>query len=71
MTLAAAGAPIAEAYSGAPKKQTAYMAALPATAMVVTVGVISAGSPGQRTMARLTDMSLRLSTASRATHATA
>ena len=47
------------------------MAALPVTAIVVTVGAISAGSPGQRTIARLTDRSLRLSMASRATHATA
>ncbi len=71
MTSEAAGAPMAAAYLGAPKKQTAYMATLPVTAMVVTVGAISAGSPGQRTMARLTDRSLRLSMASRATHATA
>lgn len=39
--------------------------------MVATVGTISFGSPGQRTMARLTPSSLKLSTASRATMATA
>ena len=39
--------------------------------IVATVGAISSGSPGQRTIARLTPSSLKLSTASRATSATA
>src|SRR6266508_562383 len=47
------------------------MSELDTTAMVATVEEMSRGSPGQRTMARLTPSSLKLSTASSATIATA
>src|SRR5260370_6809329 len=47
------------------------MTMLATSERVVTVGAISAGSLCQRTMARLTPSSLKLSTASRATSATA
>src|ERR1022692_2180025 len=47
------------------------MMRLDVTESVATVGAISAGSPSQRTIARLTPRSLKLSTASRETSATA
>ena len=71
ITGVAPGAPIAAAYPGAPAKQPRYSAPLATTEIVVTVGVISRGSPGQRTMARLTPRSLTLVMMVRATDATA
>ncbi len=47
------------------------MSRLAPTDSVATVGAISLGLPSQRTIARLTDRSLKLSNATRATMATA
>ena len=71
MIQVASGAFRASATSGAQANIASHSSALEQSASVATVGAIRETSPGQRTIARLTPSSLRLSRPCSATSATA
>ena len=70
-TFVASGAPISAQNAGAAATATSASITLDSVASVATVGAISRGDPGHRTIARLTPSSLKLRKASSASRATA